>query len=38
MKSNTTTVTVAAQERYAFVDLTDDLKRAIKDSGVTEGA
>jgi secondary thiamine-phosphate synthase enzyme len=38
LKSNTTTVTVAAQERYAFVDLTDDLKRAIKDSGVTEGA
>ena len=38
MKSSTTTVTVAAQERYAFLDLTDDLKRAIKDSGVTQGA
>ena len=38
MKSSTTTLTVAAQERYAFLDLTDDLKRAIKDSGVTEGA
>jgi len=38
LKSSTTTLTVAAQERYAFLDLTDDLKRAIKDSGVTEGA
>ncbi len=38
MKSSTTAVTVAAQERYEFLDLTDDLKRAIKDSGVTEGA
>lgn len=38
MKSATTTVTVSAQERYAFVDLTDDLRRAIKDSGITEGA
>lgn len=38
MKSSTTTVTVAVPERYAFLDLTDDLKRAIKDSGVTEGA
>ncbi|MEP7059498.1 MAG: secondary thiamine-phosphate synthase enzyme YjbQ [Actinomycetota bacterium] len=38
MKSSTSTVTVAAQERYAFLDLTDDLKRAIKDSGVTDGA
>ena len=38
MKSATTTVTVSAHERYAYVDLTDDLRRAIKDSGVTEGA
>lgn len=38
MKSSTTTVTVVVQERYAFLDLTDDLKRAIKDSGVTQGA
>ena len=38
MKSSTTTIQVAVQERYAFLDLTDDLKRAIKDSGVTSGA
>ena len=38
MKSSTTTVEVAAPERYAYVDLTDDLRRAIKDSGVTDGA
>jgi secondary thiamine-phosphate synthase enzyme len=36
--SSTTTVTVSVRERYAFLDLTDELKRAIKDSGVTEGA
>lgn len=38
MKSSTTTIQVAVQERYAFLDLTDDLRRAIKDSGVTSGA
>jgi secondary thiamine-phosphate synthase enzyme len=38
VKSSTTTVTVAAPERYEFLDLTDELRRAIKDSGVTEGA
>ena len=38
MKSRTTTVTVTAPTRYAFIDLTDDLRRAIKDSGVTDGA
>ena len=38
LKSTTTTVTIAAPERYAYLDLTDDLQRAIKDSGVTEGA
>ena len=38
MKSVTTTVTTSAPERYAFLDLTDDLRRAVKDSGVTEGA
>ena len=38
MKSSTTTIQVAVQERYAFLDLTDDLSRAIKDSGVTSGA
>jgi secondary thiamine-phosphate synthase enzyme len=34
----TTTVEVTASERYGYLDLTDDLRRAIKDAGVTEGA
>ena len=38
MKSITMSVTVQAAERYQFLDLTDDLRRAIKDSGVTDGA
>jgi secondary thiamine-phosphate synthase enzyme len=37
MKSATTTVEVAASSRYAYLDLTEDLERAIKDSGVTDG-
>jgi secondary thiamine-phosphate synthase enzyme len=38
LRSSTTTVEVTAPERYAYLDLTDDLRRAIKDAGVTEGA
>ena len=38
MSSTTTTIEVTAPERYAFLDLTDDLRRAIKDAGVTDGA
>ncbi|HYX79751.1 MAG TPA: secondary thiamine-phosphate synthase enzyme YjbQ [Actinomycetota bacterium] len=38
MKSATTTIEISALERYAYVDLTEELQRAIKDSGVTEGA
>jgi secondary thiamine-phosphate synthase enzyme len=38
MKSATTTVEVAAPSRYAYLDLTEELERAVKDSGVTEGA
>lgn len=38
MRSMITTVEVTASERYGFLDLTDDLRRAIKDAGVTEGA
>lgn len=38
MKTATMTVTVAAPERYAYLDLTEDLERAIKDAGVTDGA
>ena len=38
MRSMTTTVEVSAAERYEYLDLTDDLRRAIKDAGVTDGA
>ena len=37
MKSATETVRVHPSSRLAAVDLTDDLRRAIKDAGVTEG-
>jgi secondary thiamine-phosphate synthase enzyme len=37
VRSATTSVTVRPSERYAFLDLTDDLRRAVKDGGVTEG-
>ena len=37
MTSATTTIEVAAPERYAYLDLTEELERAIKDSGVTDG-
>jgi secondary thiamine-phosphate synthase enzyme len=38
VRSVTTTVEVAASERYAFLDLTEELERAVKDAGVTDGA
>ena len=37
MKSQTTTIEVEAAGRDTYTDLTDDLRRAIKDSGVTDG-
>ena len=37
MKSTTQTIQVRPAARLDVVDLTDDLLRAIKDSGVTEG-
>ena len=37
MKTGTSSVTVRPPERYAFLDLTDELRRAIKDAGVTDG-
>jgi len=37
MKSSTVTIEVRPERRHAFVDLTDELRRAIKDSGVTDG-
>lgn len=38
MKSATTTIDVAVAQRFGYVDLTEELERAIKDSGVTDGA
>ena len=38
MKSAITTIDVSVPERWGYVDLTEDLQRAIKDSGVTDGA
>ncbi len=38
MRSLTTTVEVTLPARYAYLDLTEELERAIKDAGVTEGA
>jgi secondary thiamine-phosphate synthase enzyme len=37
VKATTITVQALAEGRRAFVDLTDELRRAIKDSGVTTG-
>ena len=38
MKSATTTIEVSASARYTYLDLTEELERAIKDSGVTQDA
>ena len=38
MRSSTTTIEITVPERYAYLDLTDDLLRAVKDSGITDGA
>ncbi len=37
MKSATSTIRACAADRLSVVDLTDDLRRAIKDAGVTNG-
>ena len=37
MRSSTTDVTLIVEARLGILDLTDDLRRAVKDSGVTEG-
>jgi secondary thiamine-phosphate synthase enzyme len=37
LKATTTSIWVLAGERLEVIDLTDDLRRAIKDSGVTTG-
>ena len=38
MKSSTVTIDVSVPQRFGYVDLTEELQRAIKDSGVTDGA
>jgi secondary thiamine-phosphate synthase enzyme len=37
LKAATTEVAVTAEGRLAFLDLTDELRRAVKDAGVTDG-
>jgi secondary thiamine-phosphate synthase enzyme len=37
MRSATTTIELRPEARFSYTDLTDDLRRAIKDSGITEG-
>jgi len=37
VKSTTSTFDLTPQRRFAYSDLTDELRRAIKDSGVTDG-
>ncbi len=37
MKASTSTIQVRPERRLGVMDLTDDLRRAIKDSGITEG-
>jgi secondary thiamine-phosphate synthase enzyme len=37
VKTRTATVVVRPSERGAFVDLTEELQRAVKDAGVTDG-
>jgi secondary thiamine-phosphate synthase enzyme len=37
VKTTTLTIRVLPEERHGFVDLTDELRKAIKDAGVTDG-
>jgi secondary thiamine-phosphate synthase enzyme len=37
MKSVTTSIDLTPENRFAYTDLTDELRRVIKDSGVTDG-
>jgi secondary thiamine-phosphate synthase enzyme len=37
MTTSTTTFEVRVERRFGFTDLTDELRRAVKDSGVTDG-
>jgi secondary thiamine-phosphate synthase enzyme len=37
VKSETTTFAITPSGRFAWIDLTDELRRAVKDAGVTDG-
>ena len=37
MKASTSSITVMPDERFSYLDLTDDLRRAVKDAGITDG-
>ena len=37
MKARTITIQIRPEQRHDIIDITDELRRAIKDSGVTEG-
>ena len=37
MRTSTTSIEVTAERRFGCTDLTDELRRAVKDSGVTDG-
>jgi secondary thiamine-phosphate synthase enzyme len=37
MKASTSSITVTPDERFSYLDLTDDLRRAVKDAGITDG-
>jgi secondary thiamine-phosphate synthase enzyme len=37
VKSETSTFGFTPSERFAWIDLTDELRRAVKDSGITNG-
>lgn len=37
MIASSTAITVAADDRYGYLDLTDELRRAVKDTGLTDG-
>jgi secondary thiamine-phosphate synthase enzyme len=37
VKSETSTFAITPAERFSWIDLTDELRRAVKDSGITDG-
>ena len=37
MTASTSSITVTPDERFSYLDLTDDLRRAVKDAGITDG-